>query len=398
MAAQGSEAAAPAADEAPDLELCVACSEAPRAVLFTACGHRSLCVPCFSTMANMPLDPDRPAACPLCRVPVVGAGFKRTRDGEPLPSFEAAAVEPAQVARVEHFRRTGASEELSGPHRLSHPTPQPAAPLHAGQLTVDVTRDRGEQLYGITLSEVPADAWHVSANGIATLERLRRSDPGLKTLELPRARVGLAGAAALAEALLQNTEVETADLHYNEFPDAAFALFAPVFARNRTLRCVDFYFNHQIGEPGSSPGIVQLAEALHGNETLTALSLGHCIVGDDGAVALAGALRVNHTLLKLNLENCRIGALGLRALLEAARVNSTLQELDIQSPRRSGNLRQLMEDFLDENMGLHIRAGLHVTFRTLVSRHCAAANAAAVQLIAAARAEEARAAERTHEE
>ena len=247
-------------------------------------------------------------------------------------------------------------------------------------------RDRGEQLYGITLADVPADAWHVSADGLATLERLRRSDPSLKTLELPQARVGIAGAAALAEALLQNTEVETADHHCNEFPDAAFALFAPVVARNRTLRSLSFYCNYQVGEPGSSPGVVQLAEALRGNETLTALDLGHCIVGDDGAVALAGALRVNTTLQKLNLENARIGAVGLRALLEAARANSTLQELDVQTLRHEDNLLQVLEDFLDENNLLHVRAGLDVTFKTEVSRHFAASNAATVRLIAAARA------------
>ena len=256
--------------------------------------------------------------------------------------------------------------------------------------------ERGEQLYGITLGDVPADAWHESTEGVALLERLGRSDPSLKTLKVSHTRVGIAGAAALAEALLQNTEVEDADLDYNELPDAAFALFAPVVARNRTLRSLNFYFNHQVGEPGSSPGIVQLAEALHGNETLTSLDLGHCIVGDDGAAAFAAALRVNHTLLSLNLENCRIGAPGLRAILEAARVNSTLQALDLQSLRWDGNLRQVLADFLDGSV-LHVRDGLDLTLKTQVSRHCAETNAARVQLIAAARAEAARAAEGAHE-
>ena len=76
-------------------------------MLLTACGHRSLCSPCFSTMTNLTFVPGRPAVCPLCRVPIVGAGFKRTREGEPLPSFESAAVDAAQVARVENFRRHG---------------------------------------------------------------------------------------------------------------------------------------------------------------------------------------------------------------------------------------------------------------------------------------------------
>ena len=121
MAAQGSEAAAPVAEAPKEEELCVACSEAPRTVLLTACGHRSLCGPCFSRMANMPFNPDRPAACPLCRTPIVGAGFKRTREGESLPSFEAAAVEPAQVARVERFVRTGASNKgRLGCHLCAH--------------------------------------------------------------------------------------------------------------------------------------------------------------------------------------------------------------------------------------------------------------------------------------
>ena len=259
--------------------------------------------------------------------------------------------------------------------------------------------EHGELLYGITLSDRPADVWHQSTEGVELLERVRRSDPSLKSLELPRARVGIAGAAALAEALLQNTEVETAELSSNEFPDAAFALFAPVVARNRTLRSLSFYYNHQVGEPGSSPGVVQLAEALHGNQTLTLLDLGHCIVGDDGAAALAAALRVNNTLLTLGLENCRIGSPGLRALLEAARVNSTLQALDLQSLRRDGSLRQILaENFGSASLSQGvIRPSLDLTLRTQASRHFAAMNAATVQLIVAARAEAAGAAEGAQE-
>ena len=109
MAAQGSDAAAPVAEDATaDAELCVACGSAPRTVLLTACGHRSLCSACFSKLVNLPFNPGHPATCPLCRVPIVGAGFKRTREGESLPSYEAAAVDAAQVARVESFRRSGA--------------------------------------------------------------------------------------------------------------------------------------------------------------------------------------------------------------------------------------------------------------------------------------------------
>ena len=269
--------------------------------------------------------------------------------------------------------------------------------MHEGVLTVSSLAEHGELMYGITLSDRPADVWHQSTEGVELLERVRRSDPSLKSLELPKARVGIAGAAALAEALLQNTEVETVELSSNEFPDAAFALFAPVVARNRTLRSLCFYYNHQVGEPGSSPGVVQLAEALRGNETLTLLNLGHCIVGDDGAAALAAALRVNRTLLTLGLENCRIGSPGLRALLEAVRVNSTLQALDLQSLRRDGSLRQVLaENFGSGSQGV-IRPSLDVTLRTQVSRHFAAMNAATVKLIVAARAEAAGAAEGAHE-
>ena len=290
-----------------------------------------------------------------------------------------------------------AIQRLRAAAYLCHSRREPAAPVRAGTLTVNAIAERGELLYGITLSDRPADVWHQSTEGVELLERVRRSDPSLKTLELPQARVGIAGAAALAEALLQNTEVETAELGFNEFPDGAFALFAPVVARNRTLRSLIFYFNIQVGEPGSSPGIVQLAEALHGNQTLTSLNLGHCIVGDDGAAALAAALRVNHTLLKLNLENCRIGGPGLRAILEAARVNSTLQELDIQSLRRDGRLKEVLEDFVGDNLPFNVRPGLDVILGTGVSRHCAEANAATVQLVIAARAEAAGAAEGAQE-
>ena len=79
----------------------------------------------------------------------------------------------------------------------------------------------------------------------------------------------------------------------------------------------------------SSEGLMQLAECLRVNATLTSLNLRLNYIGHDGARQLAESLRVNATLTSHDLSNNRIGDAGARQLAESLRVNATLTNLDL---------------------------------------------------------------------
>lgn len=76
--------------------------------------------------------------------------------------------------------------------------------------------------------------------------------------------------------------------------------------------------------------IIELADALHGNTILTALSLAANKITDDSAKALAEALRDNEALNELNLANNQIGDDGAVALAEVFATNQVLTQLNIE--------------------------------------------------------------------
>lgn len=76
--------------------------------------------------------------------------------------------------------------------------------------------------------------------------------------------------------------------------------------------------------------IIELADALHGNTMLDAISLSANKVTDESAKALAEALRDNEALKELNLMGNEIGDEGAIALAEVWQTNQVFTTLNIE--------------------------------------------------------------------
>merc|ERR1712224_61773 len=112
----------------------------------------------------------------------------------------------------------------------------------------------------------------------------------LETLLLGRNAVGVEGAQALAERLMQQP-LHTLGLQFASLNEAGAAVIAPVLDRVKVL---DVAGNHFGGH-----GAIALAEKLKGGSGLEALKLESNGVGDDGAKALGEAVATHKTLKKL---------------------------------------------------------------------------------------------------
>ena len=75
--------------------------------------------------------------------------------------------------------------------------------------------------------------------------------------------------------------------------------------------------------------VVEVADLLKQNNTITRVHLGWNNIGDTGATALAEAFRVNSTITNVSLRCNNIGDTGATALAEAFRVNSTITDVDL---------------------------------------------------------------------
>jgi Leucine-rich repeat (LRR) protein len=76
--------------------------------------------------------------------------------------------------------------------------------------------------------------------------------------------------------------------------------------------------------------IIELADQLHGNSQLTALSISSNKLTDESAVALAEALRNNQVLSDINLQGNQIGDQGALALAEVLETNTYCTVLNLE--------------------------------------------------------------------
>ena len=77
--------------------------------------------------------------------------------------------------------------------------------------------------------------------------------------------------------------------------------------------------------------LIELADALHGNTALTAISIAANKMTDESAKALAEALRDNEALNELNLSNNQIGDEGAAALAEVFQSNQVMMLLNLET-------------------------------------------------------------------
>lgn len=80
----------------------------------------------------------------------------------------------------------------------------------------------------------------------------------------------------------------------------------------------------------SDEAIIELADRLHGNSALTALSISSNQLTDESAVALAEALRNNQVLSDLNLQGNQISDQGALALAEVLETNAYVTLLNLE--------------------------------------------------------------------
>lgn len=77
--------------------------------------------------------------------------------------------------------------------------------------------------------------------------------------------------------------------------------------------------------------LIELADALHGNTAITAISIAANKMTDESAKALAEALRDNEALNELNLSNNQIGDEGAAAIAEVFQSNQVMMLLNLES-------------------------------------------------------------------
>ena len=76
--------------------------------------------------------------------------------------------------------------------------------------------------------------------------------------------------------------------------------------------------------------IIELADKLHGNTALTALSLNSNTITNEGAMAIAEALRDNEVLCDLNLGGNNISDAGASALADILATNGVFTNLNLE--------------------------------------------------------------------
>lgn len=157
-------------------------------------------------------------------------------------------------------------------------------------------------------------------------EWLKSSPPEVLTLWL-KTNFSNQGAdlVQLAEALKVNTTLTSLYIYFNNLGAASAGLLAGALKVNTTLTTLDLFLNN-IGDAGAAA----LAAMLKVNRTLTSVSLGCNNIADVGAAALAGALEVNHALSVLSVDSNEIRSAGATALAKALKSNRSLTALHIE--------------------------------------------------------------------
>ena len=186
------------------------------------------------------------------------------------------------------------------------------------------TDGRWDQFTEDLTADGKLDLFSLSENDISELVAWVRTSPvPLRELSLHNCHINAANAKKLAEALHGNTTLTMLTLD-NVIGSIDRAALADALKVNKTLTTLDLQHN-KLGAKGAQA----VASALRINKTLTTLNLGDNDIGDVGAEALASRLRGNTTLTTLEIQDNEISIDGAEALVRALRGNTTLTTLDL---------------------------------------------------------------------
>lgn len=172
------------------------------------------------------------------------------------------------------------------------------------------------------------------ADAIASNEKSK-----VRSLEIGGNSIGDAGAAALAGTLTAgHNQLATLSIYANGIGDKGTKAIAKALLRNTKLTVLSLYQNKI-----TSSGAKALAQALEHNDVVQKLWLASNQIGDKGANAFAAMLKVNTVLEKIWLYDNNIGKSGALALAAALKVNTKLEELSLSNNPAPEKLRADIE-------------------------------------------------------
>lgn len=172
----------------------------------------------------------------------------------------------------------------------------------------------------------PVGTAPIGVAGALALAEAMLDNSALHELCLARQQLGEMGAMALAQALPQGCLVTKLDLSSNDIGHKGVAALVDALL----IPCIPVEHldltNNSIGDHGCKI----LAHMLLKNESLRHLILQRNRIGPQGAVALGGAMCSNLCLLELDLGRNKVGRVGVEMLIRAARTNCTIASLNLQ--------------------------------------------------------------------
>lgn len=134
--------------------------------------------------------------------------------------------------------------------------------------------------------------------------------------------------------------------HRVKFGDEEIIELADALHGNSVLTALSLSANKLTDE-----SVKALAEAMRDNEALTELNLQANSIGDGGALALAEVLETNPTFTVLNLQQNLISDVGGRALVDVLKSNtSALETLHLGGNKMTGDIMGLAQELTERNM------------------------------------------------
>ena len=147
---------------------------------------------------------------------------------------------------------------------------------------------------------------------LAMLERVVANEPEHETLSYGGNSIGEMEAAALRDALKENTSLSTLNLWGNLIECANAGTVIEAVKDHPRISTFSLQFNKI-----RCPGTCRVAELLECNPHITSLSLGDNEIKDEGILRLARAIKYNESLVNLSMWSNAIGAPGTKRLCGA---------------------------------------------------------------------------------
>ena len=142
--------------------------------------------------------------------------------------------------------------------------------------------------------------------------------------------IGNEGAKTIAGGLKENknTKLTELNLNANNIDPVGAAAIAEALKNNTTLTTTLTELNlngNNIGPDGAAA----IAEALKEHKKLKYLYLNGNNIGNDGAAAIGEALKKNETLIIIEMKSNNIGPVGVDAIAEGLKENKTLKVINL---------------------------------------------------------------------